>query len=166
MPRWGCQGKAGEIVLRAVAAEVVHHEERIEVGRVAEAEGAPQAHAGAFDGRPGLAQALDGTNGHGKLRMKIKVRRAKCYRGLWTSYSPASGRPFPAGKNSGGLGEGQSVSSKRASIVTVSLSWPGSTGVGAAVFCAKTRVASGRGKALVSSVKERTRPTFAPAALA
>jgi len=44
--------------------EIVHHEERVEVGRVAEAEGAAQLDARPLHGRNGLAYALDGTNGH------------------------------------------------------------------------------------------------------
>ena len=63
-------GEAGAIVGRVVAAEIVHHQERIEVGRVAEAEGAAQTHARALHGRPGKGDAFDGSNGHGKLRSK------------------------------------------------------------------------------------------------
>ena len=48
-------GKAGEIVARPIVAEIVHHQERIEIRRVAEAEGAPQLDAGAFEGGTGLA---------------------------------------------------------------------------------------------------------------
>src|SRR5208282_5282785 len=57
-------GEAGLIVFRPVAAEIVHHQERIEVGRVAEAEGAAQPDACALHGRLGRIDALDGTNGH------------------------------------------------------------------------------------------------------
>ncbi len=59
MPR-----EAGQIVLGPIAAEIIHHEERVEIGRVAEAEGAPQLDARSLHGRNGLADALDGTNGH------------------------------------------------------------------------------------------------------
>jgi hypothetical protein len=54
----------GLIVFGPVAAEIIHHEERIEIGRVAEAEGAAESHARALHGRNGLTDALDGTNGH------------------------------------------------------------------------------------------------------
>ena len=60
----GMPGKAGLIVLGPIAAEIVHHQERIEIGRVAEAEGAAQLDARPLHGRNGLADALDGTNGH------------------------------------------------------------------------------------------------------
>ena len=59
MPR-----EAGQIVLGPIVAEVIHHQERIEIGRVAEAERAAQLDAGAFHCRNGLADAFDGTNGH------------------------------------------------------------------------------------------------------
>ena len=49
MPR-----EAGEIVVRVVVAEVVEQQERIELGRVAEAEGALQLDARAFDVGHGL----------------------------------------------------------------------------------------------------------------
>ena len=60
----GMPRKAGEIVLGPIAAEIIHHEERVEIGRVAEAEGAAQLDARPLHGRNGLADALDGTNGH------------------------------------------------------------------------------------------------------
>ena len=47
-------GEAGEVVLRALVAEIVEQQERIELGGVAEAEGAAQLDAGAFDGGLGL----------------------------------------------------------------------------------------------------------------
>jgi hypothetical protein len=43
MPR-----KSGAIVFRTIVAEVVEQEERIELARIPEAEGAPQLHARAF----------------------------------------------------------------------------------------------------------------------
>ena len=64
MPRWGCQGKPAEIVARPIVAEIVHHQERIEIGGVAEAEGAPQLDARALQRGTGLADALDGADGH------------------------------------------------------------------------------------------------------
>ncbi len=60
-------GKSGEIVLGDVIAKIVEQEERIEVVGVAEAEGAAQMHAGAFERGLGLDQALYGTNGHDGL---------------------------------------------------------------------------------------------------
>ena len=58
-------GKAGEIVVGTVVAEIVEQQERIELAGVAEAEGAAQLDAGAFDGGLGLDDALDGSDGHG-----------------------------------------------------------------------------------------------------
>ena len=55
MPAVRMPGKAGQVVLRDVVAEVVEEQERIEVGRVAEAERAAQVHAGAFERRLRLA---------------------------------------------------------------------------------------------------------------
>ena len=49
MPAMRMPRKAGEVVVRVVVAEIVEQQERIELGRVAEPEGAPQLHAGAFD---------------------------------------------------------------------------------------------------------------------
>ena len=60
----GMPREAGQIVLGPIAAEIVHHEERVEIGGVAEAEGAAQLDARPLHGRNGLADALDGTNGH------------------------------------------------------------------------------------------------------
>jgi hypothetical protein len=57
-------GKAGEIVLRAVVAEVVEQQERVELAGVTEAEGAVELDARAFHRGRGLDDALDRTNGH------------------------------------------------------------------------------------------------------
>ena len=46
MPR-----KAGPVIVRPVVAEIVEQKERIEFAGIAEAEGAIEFHAGAFDGR-------------------------------------------------------------------------------------------------------------------
>ena len=54
MPRCGMPGKAGEIVVGNVVAEVVEQQERIELGGVAEAERAAQMHARAFHRGLGL----------------------------------------------------------------------------------------------------------------
>ena len=62
MPR-----EAGQVILRNVVAEVVQQQERIEVGRVAEAERAAQMHARAFEGRLGFDQPLNRSNGHDGL---------------------------------------------------------------------------------------------------
>ena len=64
MPRCGCHGKPGEVVVGAVVAEIVEQQERIELVGVAEPEGALQLDAGAFHGGGGLDDALDGSNGH------------------------------------------------------------------------------------------------------
>jgi hypothetical protein len=45
-------------------AEVVQKQKRVEVGRVAEPERAPQAHPRTFDGRPGTGEPLNRSNGH------------------------------------------------------------------------------------------------------
>ena len=59
-------GKAGLIILGPIPAKIIHHQERIEIGRVAEAEGAAKPDTRPLHGRNGLADALDGTNGHVK----------------------------------------------------------------------------------------------------
>ncbi len=69
MPR-----KAGEIVGRPVVAEIVEQQKRIELRGVAEAEGAAQLDAGAFDGRLRLHDAFDGADGH-RVRLSIRSRR-------------------------------------------------------------------------------------------
>ena len=48
-PAMGMPGKARQVILRNVIAEVVEEEERIEVGGIAEAERAAQMHARAFE---------------------------------------------------------------------------------------------------------------------
>ena len=53
MPR-----EAGEIIGRTVVAEIVEQQERIGLGGVAEAEGAAQLDAGAFDGRLATARCV------------------------------------------------------------------------------------------------------------
>src|SRR2546423_6878190 len=53
MPR-----KPGEIVVGVFAAEIVEQQERIEIARVAEAEGAAELHAGAFESGFGFDDAL------------------------------------------------------------------------------------------------------------
>ena len=62
MPR-----KSGAIVFRTIVAEVVEQEERIELARIPEAEGAPQLHARAFNCRLGLDDAFHWPNGHDDL---------------------------------------------------------------------------------------------------
>ena len=58
-------GKTGEIFARPVVAEIVEQQERIELARVAEAEGAAKMHAGALQRRLGGCDALDRSDGHG-----------------------------------------------------------------------------------------------------
>ena len=50
-PAMRMPGKSRQVILRVVVAEIVQQQERIEVLRLAEAEGALQLHARAFDGR-------------------------------------------------------------------------------------------------------------------
>ena len=61
-------GKARQVVFGHVVAEIVEQEEGIEIGRIAESEGAPQVHPGAFQGWLGFDQPLDRSNGHVGLR--------------------------------------------------------------------------------------------------
>ena len=68
----GMPGEAGEVVVRIVVAEIVQEQEGIEVAGVAEAEGPPEADSGAFDGGFGLAETLDGTDGHGSLLVPLQ----------------------------------------------------------------------------------------------
>ena len=63
MPR-----EAGQVILRHVIAKVIQEEKRIEVGGIAEAEGAAQVDTGPFDGRLGFDETLDGADGHGGPR--------------------------------------------------------------------------------------------------
>ena len=63
----GVPGEAGEVVVGDVVAEVVEEEEGVEVGGVAEAEGAAEVDAGAFEGGFGFDEAVDGSDGHGLL---------------------------------------------------------------------------------------------------
>src|SRR5947209_7890038 len=44
----GMPGKTGAIIVGTIVAEIVEQQERIELARIAKAEGAPQLHAGAF----------------------------------------------------------------------------------------------------------------------
>ena len=86
-PAMRMPGKAGRVILGPIVAEIVHHEERIEIGGVAEAERAAQADARALHGRPRLGDALDGTNGHGPLLVEFRWIRfpkycRRSYRGM------------------------------------------------------------------------------------
>ena len=56
--------QAGEIILRAVVAEIVEQEEWIGLSRFAEAESAAQFDAGALDGGLRLHDAFDGADRH------------------------------------------------------------------------------------------------------
>ena len=63
MPRCGCHGKPGEVIVRALVAEVVEQQERIEFVGFAEAEAAMQFHAGAFHGGRGFDDASSQAEG-------------------------------------------------------------------------------------------------------
>ena len=67
-------GKAREIILGNVIAEVIEQEEWIEVGGVAEAEGAAQVYARAFERWLGFDELLDRTNGHEGLLGEVGVK--------------------------------------------------------------------------------------------
>ena len=69
MPR-----EAREVVGRSVVSEVVEQQERIGLGRFAEAEGAAQLDAGAFQRGAGLADAFDGADGHDSRSRKGRER--------------------------------------------------------------------------------------------
>jgi hypothetical protein len=62
-------GKSGEVVFGDIVSEIVQEQEGIEVVGVAEAEGAAEMHSRTFEGRLGLDKALNGSNGHGCLRV-------------------------------------------------------------------------------------------------
>jgi hypothetical protein len=66
-PAMRMPGKAGEVVLGDVVAEVVEEKERIVVRGVAESECATEVYTGAFERGLGLDQLLDGPKGHGSL---------------------------------------------------------------------------------------------------
>ena len=70
-------GKAGEIILRVVVAEIVEQQERIGLGGFAEAEGAAQLDAGALHGGLRLHDAFDGSDGHGSA-LSVFTPRAAC----------------------------------------------------------------------------------------
>ena len=57
-------GKAREIILGNVVAEIVEQQKRIEIGGIAKAKSAAQVHARSFERGLGLDQALNGSNGH------------------------------------------------------------------------------------------------------
>src|SRR5439155_26926559 len=54
----------GPVVVRAVVAEIVEQQERIEFVGIAEPEGAVELHPGAFHGGGGFDDPLDWSNGH------------------------------------------------------------------------------------------------------
>ena len=60
----GVPGEAGQVILGDVVAEVVEQQERVEVRGVPEAERAAKMHARAFEGRLGLDEPFDGSDGH------------------------------------------------------------------------------------------------------
>ncbi len=57
----GMPGEAGKIVRGVLVAKVVEQQERIELGRFAEAEGTLELNACAFDGWFGLENFFDST---------------------------------------------------------------------------------------------------------
>ena len=61
MPR-----EALEVIAGHVVAEIIQQQERIDVGRFAEAEGAPQVDPGAFHRGRGRDVLLDGANRHAR----------------------------------------------------------------------------------------------------
>ncbi len=64
-------GESGEVVFGDVVAEVVEEEEGIELGGVAETEGAAEMHSGTFRGGLAADQALYGSNGHEGLQSSV-----------------------------------------------------------------------------------------------
>jgi hypothetical protein len=71
-------GKAGAVVVRQVVAKIVQQEERIELARLAKAEGASQLDAGSFHGGFGGDDAFDGANGHGHDLSGFDLSGAYC----------------------------------------------------------------------------------------
>src|SRR5206468_13094045 len=63
----GMSRKAGEIVLRSFVPEVVEEEKRVIVRRGAEAERAPEPHAGSLQRRLGFDQSRHRADGHRAL---------------------------------------------------------------------------------------------------
>src|SRR5687768_16543794 len=60
----GMSRKSGPIILRTFVAEIVEEEERVEVSGIAETEGAVELYPGAFHGRLGFNDAIDGSYRH------------------------------------------------------------------------------------------------------
>src|SRR5207247_6288815 len=60
----GMPGKASEVFVRVVVAEVVEEQERVEFFRVAESEAAAQMDARAFERRTRLDDSFDGPDRH------------------------------------------------------------------------------------------------------
>src|SRR5258706_8783280 len=56
--------KPRAIIIGTIVAEIVEQQERIELARIAETEGATQLHPCAFEGGFGLNDALHRSNGH------------------------------------------------------------------------------------------------------
>ena len=68
MPR-----KTFEIVFRPVIAEIIHHQEGVGEARIAEAEHALQADAGALHMGRCTGDVTNGTDGHGGSYRSVKV---------------------------------------------------------------------------------------------
>src|SRR5262249_42295844 len=60
MPR-----KSREVVFRNIVAKIIQQEKGIEVGGVAESEGAAEMDSGSFQGWLGFHESLDGSDRHG-----------------------------------------------------------------------------------------------------
>ncbi len=60
----GVPREARQVILRNVIAEIVEEQKRVEVGRITEAKRTAQVYAGAFQGRLGLDEPLNWSNGH------------------------------------------------------------------------------------------------------
>src|SRR5262249_48161321 len=97
----GMPGEAGAIVVRPVIAEIVEQQERIELVRLAEAEGAPQLDAGALHGGLRLDDALHGPDGHQSTSLRARpgsgCRKRRCAnlpdrRRIWGRGAEASRR--------------------------------------------------------------------------
>ena len=97
MPRCGCHGKPGEVVVGAVVAEIVEQQERVELAGVAEAEGATQLHAGPFHGRLGFDDPLYRPNRHAALMRFPMIMTV--YVGSSRQIVETEGRPLGTGRD-------------------------------------------------------------------
>jgi hypothetical protein len=63
-PAMGMPRESGKVLVGIVVSKVVEQQERIELGRIAEAERAAQMDAGALERWTGLRDTFDGADGH------------------------------------------------------------------------------------------------------